>query len=122
MTSNAVVPGLTGTLPASLSRAATTTVLRQQYGYDGVVFTDSLSAAAISAAGYDVPRAAVAALVAGADDVLFGTTTTTAGGSTADAVRAAIVAAVDDGKLPAGRLRDAAAHVAEGLGRTVCPA
>lgn len=119
MTSNAVVPGLT-TLPVSLSGVATTTVLRHQYGYRGVIFTDSMSAAAISQAGYTVPQAAVQALVAGADAVLFGTGATDNGAAQAQAVRAAIVAAVQNGTIPLARLRDAAAAIAQGLGTPTC--
>lgn len=119
MTSNAVVPGLT-TQPVSLSSAATTDVLRHQYGFRGVIFTDSLSAVAVSAAGYSVSQAAVRALAAGADDVLFGTGSTQDSGGQARAVQAAIVAAVHDGELPLSRLEDAAAAVAQGVGRATC--
>ena len=44
MTTNASVPGLTGKKPASLS-PATYQLLRDDYGFTGVVMTDSLSAA-----------------------------------------------------------------------------
>src|SRR5262245_6629877 len=70
MTSNASIPGLT-TLPASLSPTATTTVLREQLHFSGLIITDSLSATAIRSAGYTVPAASVKALGAGADMVLF---------------------------------------------------
>ena len=119
MTSNAIVPDLTSQ-PVSLSGAATTSVLRQQYGYRGVIFTDSLSANAISQAGYTVPQAAVQALVAGADAILFGTGASRDAGPQAQQIRSAIVAAVQGGKIPLARLRTAAAAVAEGVGRTTC--
>ncbi|HEY7812437.1 MAG TPA: glycoside hydrolase family 3 N-terminal domain-containing protein, partial [Nakamurella sp.] len=77
MISNAAVPGLT-TLPASISPAAVQTLLRDELGFHGLVLTDSLSAGSVSAAGYGIVRAAVAAVEAGADMVLFGSTLTPA--------------------------------------------
>jgi beta-N-acetylhexosaminidase len=62
MVANATVPGLTN-LPASISPAVTTGVLRNRLGFSGLVLTDSLSAVALGAAGYSVPRASVAACV-----------------------------------------------------------
>ncbi len=118
MTSNAVVPGLTS-LPVSLSATGTAAV-RAGLGFDGVVFTDSLSAIAVGMAGYSVPAAAVQALRAGADDVVFGTGDTQDGARQAEAVRAAIVAAVTDGTLRLTRLREAARHVAQAFGASIC--
>lgn len=66
MVGHPVVPGLSGGLPASLS-PATYTLLRATLHFAGVAMTDSLSAGAISDAGYSQPRAAVTALEAGAD-------------------------------------------------------
>src|SRR5581483_586671 len=51
MVSHAIVPGLTGGLPASLS-PATYQLLRDGLGFQGVAVTDALAAGAISAAGY----------------------------------------------------------------------
>jgi len=70
MIANATVPGLTS-LPASISPEVIAKLLRHQLGFGGLVITDSLSAVALSALGYSVPKAAVAALEAGADMVLF---------------------------------------------------
>ncbi len=105
MTSHAIVPGLSSG-PVSLSSAATTGLLRRQLGFGGVVFTDSLSAAAIANAGVSVPRAAVDALRAGADDVLLGTGSDSprTAAATAAAVQAALVAAADDGELSRAQL------------------
>jgi beta-N-acetylhexosaminidase len=119
MMANAVVPGLS-TQPVVLSSAATTTLLRGQLGFHGVVFTDSLSAGAIAQAGLSVPQAAVAALGAGADDVLFGTATTVDPAPMAGQIRAAIVSAVRAGTLPEARVRDAATRIARSLGSPVC--
>ena len=107
MISNAAVPGLT-TLPASLSPAVVHGVLRQQLRFSGLVITDSLSAASIRAAGYTVPAASVAALVAGADMILF--TSSTVSTTTRQIVQA-LVSAVNNGKLSRSRLEDAVAHI-----------
>jgi beta-N-acetylhexosaminidase len=119
MVANASVPGLTSA-PASLSSAAITGLLRQQLGFAGLVLTDSLSAGAISAAGYSVATAAVASVEAGGDMVLFGSTLTAAEtrllapaavASTVGQIVTALVDAVNSGKLPETRLDDAVAHV-----------
>jgi beta-N-acetylhexosaminidase len=59
-------------LPASLSHAVTTGLLREELGYDGVVITDDLSSmrGAIDAIG-DAGERAIAATAAGADLALF---------------------------------------------------
>jgi beta-N-acetylhexosaminidase len=74
MVSNATVPGL-ASYPASLSPAAIGRELVKTLGFKGLILTDSLSAVSISAAGFTVPQAAVQALIAGADTVLFGSNT-----------------------------------------------
>ena len=110
MVSNATVPGLT-TLPASLSPAVMRE-LKITLHFQGLVMTDSLSAGAISAAGYSVPAAAVQALRAGADMVMFGLAPTTAATvAQTFAIRTAIVAALADGTLAKARLIDAGAAV-----------
>lgn len=128
MVSHATVPGLTSG-PASVSAAAITGLLRQQLGFHGLVMTDSLSAGAISAAGYTVPSAAVSAVAAGADMVLFGSTLNTAQrqllapSAVAESLAAivnALVAAVQDGRLPSSRLDDAVLHVLSAKGVDPC--
>ena len=107
MVANDTVPGLT-TGPASLSPAAITGLLRTDMGFTGAVLTDSLSAGAVASAGYTVPEAAVSAIEAGADLVLFGSTLTPqleaqlapqAVAATVDAIVAALPAAVTSGAL-----------------------
>jgi beta-N-acetylhexosaminidase len=120
MVANATVPGLT-TIPASLSPDAISTVLRGQLGFQGLVLTDSLSAVAIQNAGYSVPQAAVAAIAAGADMILFNASATDVGTSTQN-IANAVVAAAQSGSLPHARLIDAAAHVLDAKGTTLCPA
>jgi beta-N-acetylhexosaminidase len=70
MVGNATVPGLT-TLPASLSSTVIEGLLREKLGFSGLVLTDSLSAGAIVDRGLTVPEAAVDAIAAGADMILF---------------------------------------------------
>ena len=113
MVADASVPGLTSG-PASLSAAVLTGVVRDQLRFRGLVLTDSLSAAAVADAGYSVPGAAVAALAAGADMVLF-----------KDAVYweptvDAIVSAVGAGTLSRARLEDAVLHVLATKGVDLC--
>jgi beta-N-acetylhexosaminidase len=109
MVANASVPGLT-TLPASISPALITGVLRNQLGYHGLVMTDSLSSGALVDIRYSVPRAVVAAVAAGADMVLYTAEAAKVAALTNSTV-AALVAAVGAGTLDRGRLEDAVAHV-----------
>lgn len=118
MVSLALVPGLTEQ-PAALSPAVMR-VLRQDLRFRGVVFTDSLSAGAVSGARLGVPDAAVRALQAGADDVLFGTGETTDGAALAGQVKAAVIRAVNAGALSRARLQEAAWRVAVAQGSTPC--
>jgi beta-N-acetylhexosaminidase len=103
MVGHLAVPGLTGTTPASLSPAAVH-LLRTELGYgDSLVMTDSL---AMGAVGLSVPRAAVRAIAAGVDVVIF--TSTEQAGEVIDA----IVRAVGDGTLTDATIDDSAARVA----------
>ncbi|MET8802204.1 glycoside hydrolase family 3 N-terminal domain-containing protein [Streptomyces sp. NPDC004546] len=118
MVSNNVVPGL-GTNPASLSPTAISSELRGKLGFKGLVVTDSLSAKAISAAGFSVPTAAVQALRSGADMVMFDL-----GGnvsSQTSAIATAITNAVAGGHLARSRLIDAAGHVLAVRHVNLCP-
>lgn len=128
MVANATVPGLTAQ-PASVSASVITQWLRDRLHFSGLVMTDSLSAGAISAAGYSVSSAAVAAIEAGADLVLFGSTLTAAdtaqlapgplAGTTAGVV-SAITAAVSSGALPTARFDQAALDVVKAKGINLC--
>jgi beta-N-acetylhexosaminidase len=106
MVANATVPGLT-TRPASLSRAVITGLLRGKLGFSGLVLTDSLSVPSITAAGYNLPEAAVAALRAGADEVLFNATPANVAPDNA-AIVAAMLRAVARNELSRARLIQAA--------------
>jgi len=119
MVANATVPGLTNQ-PASVSAAVINGVLRGQLGFQGLVITDSLSAVALSASGYTVPRAAVAALAAGADMVLYNAGPSTVAAVTSQTV-SAIVSAVNAGTLGRAALETAAGRVLAAKGVDLCP-
>jgi beta-N-acetylhexosaminidase len=118
MVGNASVPGLTY-LPASISHEVVTDVLRDQLGFHGLVVTDSLSARALVAAGYPVPRAVAWAIGAGADLTLFDASPGDVPATTRGAVDA-VVDAVTTGQLPRSRLVDAVAHVLAAKGVDPC--
>jgi beta-N-acetylhexosaminidase len=92
--------------PASLTPEIVTGLLRDELGFDGVAITDDLGAGAIKAT-YEVPRAAVEAVRAGADMVLIGNPADQRG------VREELIAAAARGEIPAERLDEAAARVLE---------
>jgi beta-N-acetylhexosaminidase len=68
--SHALYPVNDFTQPGSLSRSIATDLLRGELGFAGVAITDDLADPAITTS-YSVPEAAVLALRAGADMVLF---------------------------------------------------
>lgn len=119
MLSDASVPGLT-VLPASLSRAVVD-ALRHQLGFHGLIMTDTLGAGAISARHLSMAQASVAALAAGADQVL-GTNSSTPQQSLqiASLMTAAIVAGVERGVLTRPLLVLAAAHVVASTNPRLC--
>ncbi|MGL4575781.1 MAG: beta-N-acetylhexosaminidase [Burkholderiaceae bacterium] len=69
MTAHVVYPQLDPDYPATLSRKILGGILRNDWGYDGVVITDALMMKAISER-YGYARAAVLAIDAGADMIL----------------------------------------------------
>jgi beta-N-acetylhexosaminidase len=102
------VPELTGDLPATVSAAAQTGLLRGELAFTGVIISDALEMRATREM-FGVPGAAVRAVAAGTDLLCLGRD------GREDhylAVRDALVAAVRDGALPAERLEEAADRVA----------
>jgi beta-glucosidase len=99
MTAHLLLPALDPQRPATLSAAVLTGLLRQELGFNGLVVTDALMMEAISA-NYGPGEAAVLALEAGADLVLMP--------ADADAAIAALVAAVQSGRLSRERLEASA--------------
>ncbi|MCA1858060.1 beta-N-acetylhexosaminidase [Massilia oculi] len=69
MTAHIVYPALDPAHPATMSRAILTGILRERFGYQGVIITDGMDMHAI-AHRYGAGEAAVNALAAGADMVM----------------------------------------------------
>ena len=94
--------------PATLS-SKVIGLLRSELGFSGLVLTDALEMRAISAT-VGLEKGAVRALAAGADALCLGADLTP---EEVHRVHRAVVAAVQDGRLPEDRVREAAARVAE---------
>jgi beta-N-acetylhexosaminidase len=109
MTGHLQLPTITAGEPATLSHAAITGLLRERLGYQGVIVTDALDMRGASGA-IGIPEAAVQALHAGADLLCLGPREQQ---HSVEAIVAAIVAAVRDGRLAEARLADAAERVRE---------
>jgi beta-glucosidase len=99
MTAHLLLPELDRERPATLSAAVLTGLLRHDLGFRGLVVTDALVMEAITA-HHGAGEAAVLALEAGADLVLMP--------ADADTAMAAIVAAVEQGRLKRERLEASA--------------
>ncbi len=105
MTAHVHYPALDASLPATLSPAILTGLLRRRLGFGGVIASDDLEMRAI-ADHWGPGDAAVLALTAGCDLLLFC--------HRQDWLRAAVAAverAVATGHLPESRIRDAARRV-----------
>ena len=107
MTGHLLVPAL-DEAPATISGPILSGLLRTELGFDGLVVTDALEMQGISRA-VGVPEAAVLALAAGADALCLGHDLHE---EAVGQVHAAIVGAVESGRLSEERLADAAARVA----------
>ncbi len=117
MVANASVPGLS-LLPASISAAVVSGLLRHTLGFSGLVITDALSAPSVTTGSRTIADAVVDALAAGADMVLF-----TADADAVAPTTAAITAAVAHGVLTRARIVTAAARVLRAKGELPrCPA
>ncbi|MGI8550700.1 MAG: glycoside hydrolase family 3 protein, partial [Dehalococcoidia bacterium] len=92
-------------LPASLSKPVVDGLLRGQLGFDGVVITDDLGMRALMS-HYSPAEAAVRAIEAG-DDLLILTTPV----RDVEAVLAALMAAVADGRISTQRLDQSVARI-----------
>lgn len=106
MTSHIVVPALDPHRPATLSPVVLA-MLRDVLEFDGVIVSDALDMAGASA-DIGIPEAAVQALVAGCDLLCIGPDKPA---SLVEEVRDAVVAAVEQGRLDAGRLEESAARI-----------
>jgi beta-N-acetylhexosaminidase len=108
MTAHIRVPALTGDQPATFSSRVVVDLLRGELGFTGALITDALEMRGAAAIAGGVPRAAAIALAAGNDLLCLGSRVDE---ELVEATIAEIGAAVRDGRLPASRLEDAAAHV-----------
>jgi len=86
----------TPNLPASLSEVVVRGLLRQQMGYEGIIMTDALDMDAIDTR-YTISQASVMAIAAGNDLLALGPH---AGMQTTRDAIDAVVAAVQDGRIP----------------------
>lgn len=105
MTGHLLVPAADERQPATLSPAVVDGWLRQELGWNGLVFTDDMEMNAIAARG-PVPQAAVSAVAAGCDAVLV----CSGDHGLQVAVLEALIHALEDGTLPYRRVEDALAH------------
>jgi beta-N-acetylhexosaminidase len=103
MTAHIAVPALAPPeLPATLSPAILTGLLRDELGFHGLVITDALEMGGI-AKGFSTAEAAVRALEAGADTLLMP--------SDPEAAIRAVVAAVASGRLKRQRIRESVVKI-----------
>ena len=102
MVSHDLVPQLDD-VPATISKVLLTDILRGELGYDGVVITDALEMYGIADVA-PLPEAAVRAIEAGADALCLGSWSFL---DDVDVAAAALVEAVDSGRLPLKRLQSA---------------
>jgi beta-N-acetylhexosaminidase len=105
MSTDVLMPAIDPKYPAELSHIFMTDILRKEFGYDGVVVTDSLYMQGI-AQTWSLPEAAVLALNAG-NDMLLGP----ANASQMVAVLNALKSALQNGKLSKARVDEAATRI-----------
>jgi beta-N-acetylhexosaminidase len=105
MTTDVLMPAIDPHLPAELSPTFVTTILRQQFGYQGVVITDSLDMQGI-ADHWNLGQAAVMALKAG-DDMLLGII----GSDQMVSAIASLKLALQHGSLSKARIDQAVSHI-----------
>jgi beta-N-acetylhexosaminidase len=102
MTAHVLVPALDEERPATLSPRIVQAVLRDELGYRGVILSDDLEMKAI-AQSYEVPEAAVQAVMAGCDGLLVCSGDADVQAATLEA----LVHAVEDGRIAYKRIEDA---------------
>jgi len=100
MVGHLLVRGVDGHAPATLSRPVIGGLLRDRLGFDGLVVSDALEMGAITAT-WPLPVAAERALAAGVDQLLL------AGYTQVTAVLDRLEQAVEAGRVPEARVREA---------------
>jgi beta-N-acetylhexosaminidase len=111
MTSHILFPALDPELPATLSPAILTGLLRREMGFDGLIITDSLEMRGV-AERWGSAEAAVLAAIAGADVLLCCHTW-----ETQIAIRDALISAARSGRLPQSRIDDSLGRIARAKSR-----
>lgn len=111
MTSHILFPAIDAHLPATLSPAILTGLLREGLGFDGLIITDDLEMKGV-AKGWGAAEAAVLAILAGADLLLCCHTW-----ETQRAIQRALITAVETGRLPEARVDEAFARIAKAKAR-----
>ena len=109
MTAHVLVPALDEEKPATLSRRIVFDLLRDELGFEGVILSDDLEMKAL-ARDYSVADAAVQAINAGCDGVLICRALSNDRHKDVNVQATAIEAlvhAVEDGRIPYGRIEDA---------------
>jgi beta-N-acetylhexosaminidase len=104
MVSHVVVPAVDGERNASLSPLVMTGWIRGELGFPGLLITDDFSMAAVASSGLGPEKAAVEALIAGADMVMTWP-------KNIAPVHRAILLSLEEGRLPRQRLREAARRI-----------
>ncbi|HUE76431.1 MAG TPA: glycoside hydrolase family 3 N-terminal domain-containing protein [Longimicrobiales bacterium] len=113
MTAHVAYPALDPSgAPATLSRPILTGLLRERLGYDGLIVTDALIMEGVTGGGAGEPEAAVQAVAAGCDALLYPRDLA----GIARALEAARGGALDEGLVASAvaRIEAAAARVGEG--------
>ncbi|GIF67293.1 beta-N-acetylhexosaminidase [Asanoa ishikariensis] len=109
MTAHIRVPELTGDAPATFSRAALHDLLRGELGFTGALITDALEMKGAAVVAGGTAQAAPLALAAGADLLCIGADIDA---PLVEETAAEIVAAIQDGRLDAARVEEAAERTA----------
>lgn len=105
MSCHVLVPAFDEERPGTLSPAIVQGLMRDELGFDGLIFTDDMEMKAI-AARMPVPDACVAAIAAGCDAVLVCSGNHDLQAATIEA----LIRAVETGELPYARVEQALAH------------
>jgi beta-N-acetylhexosaminidase len=90
------------TLPASMSDIVMQSILRTEFGFDGIIITDAMDMTAITSE-YTAAEAAVASISAGADIVLMPQ-------NYEEAING-VLAAVEDGTIPESRINESVQRI-----------
>jgi beta-N-acetylhexosaminidase len=105
MATDVMMPALDPTMPGELSHTIITDILRNQFGYNGVVITDALYMLGI-AAKWSLPTAVVLSIEAG-DDMILGVRDSTDLASSVAALKQAIA----NGDLSMARINESVARI-----------